>query len=156
MKRQRVCIRIYICVCIYCIYARQLHMWVCRCLDVCMCVLNFLHICTPSLHVYTYIFTCMVAEFTCVSVYVYIYAHRICKWCMCLHVDKLSLHVFVYMSTYIHTETTYMWVYIYIYVHQVYRWVYAEFTCMCACIDIIHVRQIHMCVHIFTHIYTCV
>jgi len=101
--------------------------------------------------VYVYIFTFMVAEFTGVRVYVYIYAQRVAG--MFLHICTLSLHVFVYISTYIHTETTCVWVCIYIHVHQVYRCVHAEFTCMCACIYI-HVRQIHMCVCIYLHICT--
>jgi len=51
--------------------------------------------CTPSLHVFVYIFTYKVAKFTCVSVSVYICAHRVCR-CryICLHICKLSLHVF--------------------------------------------------------------
>ena len=81
-----------------------------------VCVYIFTYICTPSLRVCIYIFTCMGAKFTCVSVYVYIYARRVCKWYMCLHVCKLSLYVSVYISTYIRTETTFVWVYIFIYV----------------------------------------
>jgi len=105
--------------------------------------------------VYVYVFTYMGAEFTCVRVYFYIYANRVCT-CryICLHVCRLSLHVLVYISTYIHTETTCVWVYIYIYVHQVHRCVYAEFTCMRVYIYI-HVRQIHMRVYMCTSIHIC-
>jgi len=75
-----VCAYEFTCVCVYtCIYARRLHMCVHICFNLCKCVYICFHIYTPSLHVYVYLFTCMVAEFTCVSVYVYICAHRVCK-----------------------------------------------------------------------------
>jgi len=103
---------------------------------VCVCIDIHVRLVTPGLGVHI---TCMVHEFTCGRVYVYIYAHRVCKWYICVHICKPRLHVFVYISTYIHTETACLRVYIYTYLHQVYRCGYAEFTWVCVCIDIHYV-----------------
>jgi len=100
--------------------------------------------------VYVDIFSYKVAKFTCVSVYVYICSHRVCK-CryICLHMCKLNLNVLMYVSTYIHTETTCVWVYVYMHVHQVYSCVYAEFTCMCV--------YLHTCTRVRIHTeFSCV
>ena len=45
-----------------------------KCMHVCV---EYLYIGMPSLHLYVYIFICMVDEFIGVRVYHYIYAHRV-------------------------------------------------------------------------------
>jgi len=97
-----------------------------------MCVCIYLHICTPSLHVYVYIFTYMVTEFPGVGVHSYIYAHGV-YMCLCtyLHICTRRLHVCGYIFTCIHQ------VYWYVYTPclNVYVCIYwatnAEFICVC-------------------------